>query len=99
MAYGEGSIFEGKNKAGKRVWFVEVVVGHRPNGSPITTRRTAHSLQEARRIRAELNTSKQQGKLTQQNNESLADFGRYWARQVKPNTVKPSTAADYEWLF
>lgn len=99
MAYGEGSIFEGKNKAGKKVWFVEVIVGHKPDGKPITTRRTAHSLQEARKIRAELNASKQQGKLTQQNNETLADYGRYWARHVKPNNVKPSTAAGYEWLF
>ena len=99
MAYGEGSIFEGKSKAGKKVWFVEIIVSHNAQGKPITTRRTAHSKQEAIRIRTELNSSKSLGKLTQQQNETVAEFGRYWARSVKPNSVKPSTAAGYEWLF
>lgn len=99
MAYGEGSIFEGKNKAGKKIWFVEIIVSHNAQGKPITTRRTAHSKQEAIRIRTELNASKSLGKLTQQHNETVAEFGRYWARSVKPNSVKPSTAAGYEWLF
>ena len=99
MAYGEGSIFEGKNKKGKRVWYVEVVTSHQPNGKPRTTRRTTHTLAEARKVRVELNASKNQGKLTQQHNISVADFGRYWAREVKPNSVKPSTASGYEWLL
>jgi len=99
MAYGEGSIFEGKNKAGKKVWHVEVVIAHKANGKPVTTRRTAHTLQAARKLKAELNVAKNQGKLTQQHNISVAEFGRYWARNVKPNTVKPSTASGYEWLL
>lgn len=99
MAYGEGSIFEGKNKSGKKVWLVEVIVAHDAQGKPKTTRRTAHSLQGARKLRAELNAAKTQGKLTQQHNESVEEFGRYWARSVKPNSVKPSTSSGYEWLF
>ncbi len=99
MAYGEGSIFEGKSHAGKKVWFVEIVTGRKSDGKPITTRRTAHSLQDARRIRAQLNASKSQGTLTQQNRQTIAEFGRYWARHVKPNTVRPSTSSGYEWLF
>lgn len=99
MSYGQGSVFPGKTKAGKKVWFVEVIVGHKANGKPITTRRTAHSLQAARRLQTELNASKDQGKLTQQHNISVAEFGRYWARDVKPNSVKPSTASGYEWLL
>lgn len=99
MAYGEGSIFEGKNRSGKKVWYVEVVVSHNANGKPRTTRRSASSLQAARKLRAELNAAKTQGKLTQQHNETLAEFGRYWARYEKPKSVKPSTASNYEWLF
>jgi integrase len=99
MAYGEGSIFEQKNKAGKKVWCVEVVIAYKANGRPVTTRRTAHSLQAARKLKAELNAAKNQGKLTQQHNISVADFGRYWATEVKPNSVKPSTASGYAWLL
>ena len=99
MAYGEGSIFEGKTKAGKKVWFVEVVIAHKANGKPVTTRRTAHTLQAARKLKAELNVARNQGRLTQQHNISVAEFGRYWARDVKPNSVKPSTASGYEWLL
>jgi integrase len=99
MSYGQGSVFAGKTKAGKKVWFVEVIVGHKANGKPITTRRTAHTLQAARRIQTELNSSKDQGKLTQQHNISIADFGRHWAREVKVNSVKISTASGYEWLL
>ena len=99
MAYGEGSIFEGKNKAGKKVWFVEVVISHKANGKPVTTRRTAHTLQAARKLKAELNVAKNQGKLTQQHNISVADFGRHWAMDVKPLSVKPSTASGYAWLL
>ena len=99
MSYGQGSDFPGKTKAGKKVWFVEVIVGHKANGKPITTRRTAHTLQAARRLQTELNASKNQGKLTQQHNETVEEFGRYWAINVKPNSVKPSTASGYQWLL
>jgi integrase len=99
MAYGEGSIFESKNRAGKKIWQVEIVTGHRADGRPITTRRTAHSLQDARKLRVQLNASKISGTLTQQHNETVAEYGRYWARNVKSNHVKPSTASGYEWLF
>ena len=99
MAYGEGSIFESKNKAGKKVWKVEMITGHRPDGKPITTRRTAKTRQEAINLRSALNVAKQQGKLTQRHNITVADFGRDWARNVKPLHVKPSTASGYEWLL
>ena len=99
MTYGEGSIFERKNKAGKKVWCVEVVIAHKANGKPVTTRRTAPSLQAAKKLRAELNVAKNQGKLTQQHNITVADFGRHWAMDVKPLSVKPSTASGYAWLL
>lgn len=99
MSYGEGSIFPGKTKAGKKVWFVEVIIGHKANGKPITTRRTTHSPQAARKLKAELNAAKSQGTLTQKHNETVEEFGFYWARNVKLNSVKPSTASGYQWLF
>ena len=99
MAYGEGSIFQLKNKAGNIVWNVEIVTGYKANGKPITTRRTASSKREILKKRAELNALKNQGKLTQHHDISVVDFGRYWATEVKPNSVKPSTASGYAWLL
>lgn len=99
MAYGEGSIWQEKKKNGKTVWRVEVVVGKNPNGSPIVTRRTATTQAAARKLRSDLNSAKNQGKLTQQSLATVADFGRHWAREVIVNSVKPSTASGYEWLL
>ncbi len=99
MAYRDGSIWQGQTKTGKSVWFVEVQIGTSPKGRPRMTRRQAATKAGAIKIRQELNALKNQGKLTQRNNITIADYGRYWARQVKPNTVKPHTAADYEWLL
>jgi hypothetical protein len=63
MAYGEGSIWQEKKKHGKIVWRVEVVVGKNPNASPIVTRRTAPTQAAARKLRSDLNSAKNQGKL------------------------------------
>jgi integrase len=99
MAYGEGSIWQEKTKNGKTVWRVEIVVGKKPNGSPIITRRTAPTQAAARNLRSDLNSAKNQGKLTQQSLTTVADFGRHWAREVIVHSVKPSTATGYEWLL
>jgi integrase len=99
MSYGDGSIWEGKTKAGKSVWFVEIVVGTKPDGKPRVTRRQAPTKQAAVKLRQELNAQKNIGQLNQRASITIADYGRHWAREVKPNTVKPHTAATYEWLF
>jgi integrase len=99
MSYGDGSIWQGKTKAGKSVWFVEIVIGTKPNGKPRVTRRQAGTKQAAIKLRQQLNAQKNVGQLNQRANITIADYGRHWAREVKPNTVKPHTATNYEWLF
>ena len=99
MAYRDGSIWQGETKTGKTVWFVEIQLGSTPTGRPRMTRRQVATKAAAIKLRQELNAQKNQGKLTQRHNITVADYGRYWVREVKPNTVKPHTAADYEWLL
>jgi integrase len=100
MSYGDGSIFSKTDKkSGKKIWFVEIRTGQYPDGRPQFTRRKAASKSEAIKIRQTLNSQKLQGKLTQRSNITVAEYGRYWAREVKPNTVKAHTAATYEWLL
>jgi hypothetical protein len=96
MSYGDGSIFTRTDKNGKKIWLVEIRTGQYPNGRPQFTRRKAASKSDAVKIRQTLNSQKLQGKLTQRSNITVAEYGRYWAREVKPNTVKAHTAANYE---
>ena len=46
-ANGQGSVFKGKTKSGKEIWFVEASVGFDRNGRRKRTRRTCHSKTEA----------------------------------------------------
>ena len=97
MAYGEGSIFKLQNKnTGKDEWYVEIQAGLKANGKPRTTRRRAKDKQHAIKIRRDLNNQKASGGLDSQDNVTLAEFGRNWIRNIKPLTLKPSTATDYE---
>lgn len=97
MAYGEGSIFQIKDKkTGKQVWVVEVQLGVKANGKPRTTRRRAKDYKHALRIRRDLLNQIDFGGLDSQDNIKLAEFGRNWVRNHKALTLKPSTATDYE---
>ena len=99
MKHSDGSIWPGTTKTGKNVWFIEVRVGTKPNGKPKFTRRQAPNKSAAIKIRQDLNTLKNQGKLVQRANITIAEFGRFWCREVKPNTVKQHTVGGYEWLL
>ena len=99
MKHSDGSIWPGTTKTGKNVWFIEVRVGTKPNGKPKVTRRQAPNKSAAIKIRQDLNTLKNQGKLVQRANITVTEFGRFWCREVKPNTVKQHTVGGYEWLL
>lgn len=97
MSYGEGSIFQIKDKkTGKQTWVVELQLGFKANGKPRTTRRRALDHKHALRIRRDLLNQRDFGGLDSQDNIKLAEFGRNWVRNHKTLTLKPSTATDYE---
>jgi integrase len=97
MSYGEGSIFQVRDKkTGKQTWVVELQLGFKANGKPRTTRRRAKDHKHALRIRRDLLNQRDFGGLDSQDNIKLAEFGRNWVRNHKALTLKPSTATDYE---
>jgi integrase len=95
-AYGDGTIFEKVYKSGRKVFVVEMVVGRLPNGKPRKIRRTANSRKDALQIRQKLNAEKNAGRLTTKNIQTVETYGKWWVREVKPMSIKDSTAADYE---
>jgi integrase len=95
-ANGEGSIRQGRRKNGSPVWFVELSLGYGPNGKRRRTRRTAKSYAEAKKLRIKLLNDQQQGLVTERHLDTVRSFGTWWVREVKPQSIRPSTAADYE---
>lgn len=93
---GNGCIFKTQTKSGKPVWKVEVTVGYKPNGQRIRTRRTAHSLAEAREIHRKLISELHQGDLRTQSTETFSEYSLWWLRTVKSLSVRPNTLSDYE---
>lgn len=98
MNYGEGSIFKHKDAKGRTVWKVEVVIGHKPNGTRIRTRRTAKTYAEAIQIRRQLVTDRDEYDLSF-DNPTLDAFAIWWIREVRALKIKRSTAADYEYRY
>lgn len=95
-ANGEGSIRQARRKNGSTVWIVELSLGYGPNGTRRRTRRTAASYAEAKKLRVKLLNDQQQGLLTERHLDTVRSFGTWWVREVKPQTIRESTAADYE---
>lgn len=93
-ANGQGTIYEGKSKAGKKIWFVEVTVGYGPKGERRRTRRTCHSYKDARELLNKLVAQRQQGLLTIITGETVETFGEEWIKS-KSGRVRTSTASDY----
>ena len=91
-----GTVFRSTNPSGNTVWKVEVIVGHRPDGSRRAIRRTAHSKREAEHLRIQLLSDLKNGLLEEKTFKRVNQFALWWIREVKARSVKPSTAADYE---
>ena len=95
MNYGEGSVFKHKDAKGRTFWKVEVVIGHKPDGTRVRTRRTAKTHADALQIRRQLVTDRDEYQL-KFDNPTLDAFAIWWIRDVRALRVKAATAADYE---
>jgi integrase len=93
-ANGQGTIYQGKTKSGKTVWYVEVTIGYRPNGTRIRTRKTCHSYKEARETLNRMVAQKQDGLLTVISGNTIHTFGEEWVK-AKEGRIRPTTASDY----
>lgn len=93
---GNGTIFKTTTTSGAVVWKIEVTVGKTLNGKRIRTRRTAHSLSEARNIHRKLIAELDRGVLKTKSQETFAEYAIWWVHTVKSLRVKPRTLADYE---
>lgn len=98
MNYGEGSIFKHRDARGRTLWKVEVVIGHKPDGTRVRTRRTAKTYAEATQIRRQLVTDRDEYDLSF-DNPTLDTFALWWIREVRALKIKQSTAADYEYRY
>ena len=88
------SIFESVNPSGKKVYKIEAVIGSK-NGRRVRTRRTAHSLAQAKKIRQELSALSIKGELSSKSSPTVLEYGEYFVRQAKFGRIKESTMADY----
>ena len=98
MNYGEGSVFKHRDAKGRTLWKVEVVIGHKPDGTRRRTRRTANTYAEAIQMRRQLVTDRDEYDLSF-DNPTLDTFALWWIREVRALKTKHSTAADYEYRY
>lgn len=92
-----GSIFPFTNPSGKKVYKVQVPVGHYLNGLRKFATRTAPTLAEAKALHRGMIADIEHQKLTPAREDTLEKFAIWWVRSVKANHVRPSTASDYEY--
>jgi len=92
----EGSIFKKTLKNGTVVYAVEISLGKKANGKRRRTQKTFKTLAEAKRGRVQMLKAQQEGRLTQVRNDTVYTYGLWWAREVKPQSIRETTAADYE---
>ena len=92
----EGSIFKKTLKDGTVVHIVEISLGKKANGKRRRTQKTFKTLSEAKQGRVQMLKAQQEGRLTQVRNDTVYTYGLWWAREVKPQHIRQTTAADYE---
>lgn len=98
-ANGTGSIFKVTLPSGKNVWKVQVTLGRKSDGKPNRTTRTAQTKPEAQKLLRTLLKQKDDGVLAQVSSQTVATFAMHWAREVKPLSVRQTTASGYEDLI
>jgi integrase len=96
-ANSDGSIWSRPKKDGTLTWFVEISDGYYPSGKRKRIRRTAATQAAARKLRHELLHQQQQGLLTTKSNETVRSLGHKWVTEVKPLSIRASTASDYRY--
>lgn len=87
---GDGTIFTATRSDGTIVYKVEIIVGHKSNGRPIRTRRTARTLTEAKTLLKRLHAEKLEGRATRIRPDTVLSYGLAWIHDVKALQVKPS---------
>lgn len=92
---GEGSVYR-RMKHGKPVWVAQVSLGRDARGKRLVTTRNAPTEAAARKVLREMQGAHDEGRLTQQQNATVATYALFWAREVKPLEIRTSTAAGYE---
>ena len=92
----EGSIFKKTLKDGSIVHIVEISLGKKANGKRRRTQKTFKTLAEAKQGRVQMLKAQQEGRLTEVRNDTVNTYGLWWAREVKPQHIRETTAADYE---
>ena len=92
----EGSIFKKTLKNGTVVHIVVISLGIKANGKRRRTQRTFKTLAEAKRGRVQMLKAQQEGRLTEVRNDTVYTYGLWWTREVKPQHIRETTAADYE---
>lgn len=92
----EGSIYTKSLKDGTVVYVVEISMGRKANGKRRRTQKTFKTLAEAKRGRVQMLKAQQEGRLTEVRNDTVCTYGLWWAREVKPQHIRETTAADYE---
>jgi len=92
----EGSIFKKTLKDGTVVHIVEISLGKKANGKRRRTQKSFKTLAEAKRGRVQMLKAQQEGRLTEVRNDTVYTYGLWWAREVKPQHIRETTAADYE---
>ena len=92
----EGSIFKKTLKDGTVVHIVEISLGKKANGKRRRTQKTFKTLSEAKQGRVQMLKAQQEGRLTEVRNDTVYTYGLWWAREVKPQHIRQTTAADYE---
>ena len=92
----EGSIFKKILKDGTVVHIVEISLGKKANGKRRRTQKTFKTLAAAKQGKVQMLKAQQEGRLTEVRNDTVYTYGLWWAREVKPQHIRETTAADYE---
>ena len=92
----EGSVFKKILKDGTVVHIVEISLGKKANGKRRRTQKTFNTLAAAKQGRVQMLKAQQEGRLTEVRNDTVNTYGLWWAREVKPQHIRETTAADYE---
>ena len=92
----EGSIFKKTLKDGTVVYIVEISLGKKATGRRLRTQKSFKTLAAAKQGRVQMLKAQQEGRLTQVRNDTVNTYGLWWAREVKPQHIRETTAADYE---
>jgi len=95
-ANGSGSIFTVTTANGVTKWKVQVTLGRDSKGRLRRTTRTVNTKRQAEVMLRQMLAQQDKGLLAQSRTDTVTSFGVHWAREERPQRVRPATAAEYE---